>query len=418
VTERSAAVWVHSGPMDLETLRADAEEIAGDVIALRRRVHAFPEVGRQLPGTQRTVLDALDGLGLETTTGGALSSVVAVLRGQRPGPTFLLRADMDALPVQERTDLEYASQIPGVMHACGHDGHTAMLLGAAKLLATRRARIAGQVVFMFQPAEESAEGAKAMIEDGVLDAAGPPVTGAFALHLTPNLPTGTFRLTSGPGAAAVDWFSITIRGRGGHGARPQTALDPIPPAAEVVQALYTHFSRRVSPFERAVLSVCSVQAGTAFNVIPDHAVIRGTVRTVDEPLRDELAAATERVARGVALAHQVIAEVEYEYSSPLLDNDPAVVERVREVATALYGPAAVTELDYPSMGGEDFAFVTREVPAAMANLGACPHGVDPVDAPGNHSARMTIDEAALVRGVAVCAGVALSHLAHQGETTG
>jgi hippurate hydrolase len=397
--------------MDTAGLRADAERLAGTVIAIRRDIHAHPEIGFALPRTQQAVLSGLDGLGMEITTGDGLSSVVAVLRGRDPGPTLLLRADMDALPVTEETGLEFASVTPGVMHACGHDGHTSMLAGAAALLAARRDQISGQVIFMFQPGEETARGATLMLAEGVLAAAGTPAEAAFALHLTANLPSGTFRLRPGPTASACDQFDITITGKGGHGGRPQATLDPIPAAAEIIQALYTSMNRRVSPFDTAVLSICSIQAGTSQTVIPDRAVLGGTIRTHDKDVRAALIAAVARIAGGVAAVHEVTASVEWITGTPRLVNARAMVEQAKEVVTGLYGPGGLTEQPYISMGGEDFAYIAEKIPAAMANLGACPPGADPADAPGNHSARMIIDENALVRGAAVYAGVALAYLA-------
>src|SRR5213594_4532786 len=255
----------------------DARAILDDTIQLRRRVHRHPELGLVLPRTQATVLEALDGLGLDIRTGERTTSVVARLTGARPGPTILLRADMDALPMPEETGLPFASEVNGAMHACGHDAHTAMLVGAARLLARRRDSLAGSVLFMFQPGEEGYHGARIMIEEGLLDGT-PPPTAAFALHVTHRLTAGAIAARSGPAMASGDTLQIVVRGRGGHASAPHDCLDPIPIACEIVQAFRTLVTRRVNVFDPAVITIGKIEAGTTRNVIPETAHLFGTGR--------------------------------------------------------------------------------------------------------------------------------------------
>src|SRR3954470_14819127 len=251
-------------------LLAAAYADADRTIDLRRRLHRQPEIGLHLPRTQATILDALTGLPIEVTTGKSTSSVVGVLRGARPGPTYLLRADLDALPVQEDTGLPFASEIPGAMHACGHDTHMAMLLGAARLLAERRDLLIGQVVVMVQPGEEGSHGARYMLEEGLLDVVPEaPVSGAFALHISSTLESGSVNVRPGPMMAAADQWKIVVHGRGGHASEPHAAADPIPVAAEIVLALQSMVTRRVDVFDPAVVTVAHIEAGSTNNVIPD-----------------------------------------------------------------------------------------------------------------------------------------------------
>lgn len=393
-------------------LLAEARKLLPDVIAVRRRIHRAPELGTHLPRTQRTVLDALAGPDLTATPGRGLSSVVAVLEGRRPGRTVLLRADMDALPQQENTGLDFASRTPGVMHACGHDTHTAMLIGAARLLASRRERLAGRVVFMFQPAEELGGGAQRMIDEGVLGGTDdPPVDGAFALHINARHASGTVRLRAGTQYAAADTVRITVRGRGGHAAGPHRVLDPVPVACEIVQALQTMVTRTVDVFEPAVLTITTVTAGRAFNVIPETAQLVGTYRTLSEASRRTVREGIARVAHGVAAAHAMTAEVDLPEGYPPVRNDPAFTAGVRQAVSAVLGPSAVHDLPHPTMGGEDFSYVLRRVPGAMAFLGACPPGAVPGTVPDNHSDRVVYDEQALAVGVAAYCAVAEGFLA-------
>ena len=264
--------------------------MADEIAELRHAIHREPEIGLDLPKTQAKVLAALEGLPLEITTGRALSSVTAVLRGGRPGPVVLLRGDMDALPVTEETQLPYASTVPGVMHACGHDGHTAMLAGAARLLSARQAELPGSVIFMFQPGEEGCAGARYMIDEGVLDAAGKRPVAAYALHLSSQrLPCGMFSTRPGAMLAAADQITVTVHGRGGHASVPHRAADPIVVACEMVTALQTLVTRKFDVFDPVVITVGSFHAGTTDNVIPDEAVFLATARSFSQESRSALA---------------------------------------------------------------------------------------------------------------------------------
>ncbi|MFJ4519927.1 M20 family metallopeptidase [Streptomyces sp. NPDC088810] len=406
---RPAAVAT-AGPALLD----EARRLAPEAVALRRALHRSPEPGLDLPATQRLVLDALGGLGLRIRTGRALSSVTATLTGAADGPTILLRADMDALPVTEDTGLPFASGNPGLMHACGHDAHTAMLVGAARLLAGRRDALAGRVVFMFQPGEEGEHGARHMIEEGVLEASGARADAAFALHVHPNLPAGAVRLRPGPQMAASDRFRVVVRGRGGHASAPHTACDPVPVACEIVLALQTAVTRGVAADDSAVLSVTRLTAGTATGVIPDTAELAGTLRTLAEPTRRRLHEVIARVARGVAAAHGATAEATVEAGYPVTANDADFTGFVLRAAAGALGAEAVDVLPAPQMTAEDFSYVLRAVPGAMAFLGACPPGRTPEEAPALHSSRMEIDEDVIATGIACEAAVTLAFLAGDG----
>jgi len=392
-------------------LLAAAYADADRTIDLRRRLHRHPEIGLHLPYTQATVLEALDGLPLEVTTGKSTSSVVAVLRGARPGPTYLLRGDMDGLPVHEDTGLPFASEIPGAMHACGHDTHVAMLVGAARLLAERRDLLAGQVVFMVQPGEEGFHGARFMLEEGLLDVVPEaPVSGAFALHITSGFESGTINVRPGPMMAAADQWRITVRGRGGHASEPHAAADPIPVAAEIVLALQAMVTRRVDVFDPAVVTVAHIEAGATNNVIPDSAFLEGTIRTLSASRRADVVASVRRVATHVAAAHEMTVEFEHVEGYPVTVNDADVAARVQRTAAGLLGERASTVMPAPLMGAEDFSYVLERVPGAMAFLGACPPGLDPATAPANHSNLVVFDEEPLPAGVALYARMALDAL--------
>jgi amidohydrolase len=414
MTTTARAIAPASSPATTGLLEA-AKAIQPDVIAIRRRIHRQPEIGLDLPKTQAVVLEELSKLGLEGRPGKSLSSVVAVIEGGRPGPTVLLRADMDALPLHEDTGLDFSSEIDGAMHACGHDTHVAMLLGAASLLQERRAELPGKVILMFQPGEEGLGGAKAMIEEGLLEAAGPTApTGALAVHIGTRYPTGEVHLRPGPQMAATDVIRIWVRGRGGHASAPHLALDPIAVAAEIVLALQAMVTRRIDVFDPAVVTIAQITAGTTNNIIPESVFLFGTIRTVSEESRAEVRAGVRRVAEGIAAAHGATAEVELEAGYPVTINDPAFTAFVMDTARSLIGAAKVAELPAPIMGAEDFSYVLQRVPGAMAFVGARPDGLDPATAPQNHSNVVVFDEPAMAVGVSLYTAVAIRHLMETG----
>jgi amidohydrolase len=393
-------------------LLAEARSLQRGTVALRRTLHRRPELGLDLPLTQAAVREALRELPLTTTTGRSCSSVVATLTGARPGPSVLLRADMDALPLREDTGLEYASEVPGAMHACGHDLHTAMLASAARLLCARRERLAGRVLFMFQPGEEAHHGARSMIDEGLLDPAGPAGTpsSAMALHVTSRLSAGALQTRPHSIMASSDDLRVTVTGRGGHASAPHDALDPVPAAAAMVGALHTMVTRRVSAFDPAVLTIAHLTAGTTTNVIPETATLEGTVRTLSETTRAQLLGEVRRVCTGIAEAYGCEVDVEIEAGYPVTVNDPVVAERLADVGRSVLGSRFVEPMPDPIMGSEDFSYVLARVPGALAFVGACPPDTDPAEAPPNHSNRVVFDEDAMVAGVALYAGFALDAL--------
>ena len=394
------------------TVQDDAAAIAGDLAELRREIHQDPEIGLDLPRTQAKVVAALDGLPLEITRGRALSSVTGVLRGGRPGPTVLLRGDMDALPITERTGLPYASAVTGVMHACGHDLHTAMLAGAARLLSARQAELPGNVIFMFQPGEEGLGGATHMISEGVLDAAGPRPVAAYALHAaSAQFPRGMFSTRPGSMMAAADILDVTVRGHGGHASQPHLAQDPIPAACEMVTALQTLVTRRFDVFDPVVITVGSFHAGTADNVIPDEAHFLATVRSFSTAARDRVRAASLRLIADLAAAHGLSAEADYLDGYPVTVNDAAETAFAGQAVADLFGADRLMVQANALPGAEDFSFVLDEVPGVFLMLGAGPEGSDPASAPFNHAADAVFDDAVLADGTALLAELALRRLA-------
>ncbi|MBK7621212.1 MAG: amidohydrolase [Kineosporiaceae bacterium] len=406
----------------------DARALVGELTALRHRLHRHPEVGLDLPRTQQAVLEALEPLQLEVTTGTSCSSVTAVLRGgaavtgPKPGegrdrrgeggaprrPVVLLRADMDALPVTEDADVEYRSRVDGVMHACGHDLHTAMLVGAARLLTARRDQLAADVVLMFQPGEEGYDGAGHMIADGVLHAAGRLPDAAYALHVLSNQsPRGTVTSRAGAMMAASDALRVSVHGRGGHAASPHLAADPIPAACEMVLALQTALSRSVDAFAPAVLTVGTFHAGTKRNIIPEVASFEATVRTVDPATSALIAEVARRTCEGIAAAHGVRVEVDHQSEYPVTVNDADAVDRAMSVAAELFGAKACVRMPQPIAGSEDFSRILAQVPGAMVFLGAMVDGAAPGRAPGNHSPQARFDDRVLPDGAALLAELAL-----------
>ena len=388
---------------------AASRALLPEIVDLRRRLHRHPERGNHLPMTRRIVLDAIEGLPLEINLHETTSGIAAVLRGDGSGPTILLRGDMDALPVQEDTGLPFASEHPGFMHACGHDLHTAMLVGAARILSSLREELAGTVILMFQPGEEGFFGARFMLEEGLLDTVGERPTGAFAMHVTTWFASGTIQHRPGPQMAASDEVHITVRGKGGHASAPHLSYDPIPVAAEIVLAVQTALTRRINVFYPGVITFAKIDAGTTHNVIPETARLVGTVRALSDGTRDELHAILRRVARNVARAHGMEADVRIDLGYPVAVNDPSYTTFVDAVARQTLGDEPVRPLENPSMGGEDWAYVLREVPGMMSYLGACLPDQTPGKVPGNHSNRVVFDEKAMVHGMAMHAAVAMAH---------
>ncbi|MSR99441.1 M20 family metallopeptidase [Arthrobacter sp. BL-252-APC-1A] len=387
---------------------AEGQDLLPDLVSLRRDIHREPEVGLHLPRTQQKILDALDGLGLEITTGKSLSSVTAVLRGGEDGPSVLLRGDMDALPVQELTDLEYAST-NGAMHACGHDLHVAGLVGAARLLAAQQRDISGNVIFMFQPGEEGDGGAGLMIEEGVLEAAGEKPVAAYGVHVRPG-PLGVFRTRPGTLMAGANELRITVHGSGGHGSQPHNALDPVPALVEIAGALQVMATRKFSVFDPIVLTVTQLEAGRAINVIPDTARLGASVRTLSAESVDRLIVETKALADGIAAAHGCTAEVSFEILYPMTENDPSrTFEAIRELRE-LFGEERVIQSRDPLMGSEDFSLVLQKIPGAFLFLGATPPEVDPETAAWNHSPRVLFDDSVLADQAAALAQLAFNRL--------
>jgi hippurate hydrolase len=406
-------------PVDAAALLEEAKDLLAPTIQLRRTLHEWPELGNELPVTRETVLAALEGLPLDVTLHETTSGIAALLTGARPGPTVLLRGDMDALPLREETGLEFTSRTEGVMHACGHDTHTAMLAGAARLLAAHRDELAGRVLFMFQPGEEGHHGARHMLEEGLLevpdlpDGTPSPVTGAFALHITSALPTGWLSCRRGALMASADKLIITVTGKGGHASEPHRALDPIPVACEMVQALQLMITRSIDVFDPAVLTVGRITAGTTNNIIPETAHIEGTIRAVSERTRTKVHDGVRRVVEGIAAAHGCTVEVVVDAGYPVTVNDDDFADRVLGVADEVAGTDKVVRQPHPVMGAEDWSYVLQRVPGAMMFLGATPEHRNPATAPPNHSNRVVFDEAAMATGIATYAAVALDHLSDQ-----
>ncbi|MDI2127653.1 M20 metallopeptidase family protein [Yinghuangia seranimata] len=394
------------------TVLEDARALHDDLVRMRHDLHARPELGLELPYTQERVLAGLDGLPLEVTTGQALSSVTAVLRGARPGPTVLLRGDMDALPVTERSGVGYASTVPGRMHACGHDLHTTMLAGAAHLLSARRDTLAGDVVFMFQPGEEGPGGAGLMIEEGVLDASGQRASAAYALHVaSAMLPQGVFSGRPGTALAAADSVTVTVRGQGGHGSMPYLAKDPVPVACEMVLALQAMVTRRFDIFDPVVVTVGSFHAGTVDNVIPGEAVFHATLRSFSREAHGRIKDEVVAVVRGVAAAHGLEAECDFgRMSYPVTVNDADEAAHVAATVREVLGEERFRDAPKPGAGAEDFSLVLEDVPGAMVMLGACPADRDLAKAPANHAPEAAFADDVLSDGAAIYAELALRRL--------
>jgi amidohydrolase len=376
-------------------------DVVADVIAIRRDLHQHPELGFEERRTAAFVATRLHDLGYEVAEEIGITGVVGVIRGTRPGKTIMLRADMDALPIEEENAVAYASQTRGAMHACGHDGHVAMLLGAATLISRRRDELAGTIVLCFQPAEEGLGGAKAMVEAGVLERFG--VERAYGLHLASAFPTGIIGLREGPFYASSDSIEITIEGVGGHGAAPHLSVDPIYVAGAFIVALQQVVSRQIDPLAPAVVTIGAIHAGTIHNVIPSRATLLGTVRAFEADVRAKMAERIERVLRGVCDSSGATYKFEYIRRYPVTSNDAEQARYVRALAEREIGPRRVMEAP-KLMGAEDFSFFAERVPACFYSIG-CNGG--PASAFPHHHAKFDIDERALTTGVRMMTALAL-----------
>ncbi|GAA5201468.1 M20 family metallopeptidase [Rugosimonospora acidiphila] len=397
-----------------QALWDDTRQIAGELTELRHRLHEHPEIGLDLPVTQETVLSAISDLGLEITLGRSVSSVTAVLRGGAAagsGTAVLLRGDMDGLPITERTGLNFASKVDGAMHACGHDLHTAMLVGAARVLSAHRDSLAGDVVFMFQPGEEGWDGAGAMLKEGVLDAAGTRVSSAYGIHvMSSKIRPGVFSTRPGTLMAASDGLFVTVRGAGGHGSAPHLAKDPVNAAAEMVTALQALVTRRFDVFDPVVITVGSFHAGTRRNIIPDEARFEATVRSFSAEAQERLRAETVRLCQSIAAAHGLEVDVEYEPEYPMTINNADHAAFVAGVVDDVFGDDRGEVKAAPSTGAEDFSRVLAEVPGCYTFLGAGPADLHDV-APDNHSPLAIFEDSVMPDGVLLHAQLAVRALA-------
>lgn len=374
--------------------------LSSDLVAFRREMHTDPEVGLHLPRTQARVLDALSGLDLELSLGTATTSVVAVLHGEgavdgEPRPTVLLRGDMDALPLVEKTGLPFASK-NGAMHACGHDLHTAGLIGAARILCASREKLQGDVVFMFQPGEEGHGGARIMIDEGVLTAAGTPPIAAYGVHMASDAPAGHFTTRPGSYMAAFAELAVKVLGRGGHGSRPFQTLDPVQVGAEMVGALQSFITRRFNVFDPVILTVGEFYGGTAANVIPDTAEFKAGIRSFSSTVESRLAKELPHLIRGLAEAHQLSAEVSFTPKLPATINNEVEANFWADTARNLFGNDRFETLPFPKAGSEDFSYVLREIPGAFGHLGAGSPNMDPTEWAPIHSTRAVFDDSVLL----------------------
>jgi amidohydrolase len=399
------------------SITADAKELQGEIARFRHELHREPEIGLDLPRTQEKVLQELEGLPYEITLGESTTSVTAVLRGGAPHasaqrPAVLLRADMDGLPVQERTGVDFTSRVDGAMHACGHDLHTSMLAGAARLLADRRDQLAGDVVLMFQPGEEGFDGASHMIREGVLDAAGRRVDAAYAMHVFSALePHAQFCTKPGVILSASDGLFVTVLGAGGHGSAPHSAKDPVTAVAEMVTALQVMITRQFNMFDPVVLTVGLLQAGTKRNVIPESARFEATVRTFSDASRERMMTAIPVLLKGIAAAHGLEVDVDYRSEYPLSVTDEDETNTAERTIQELFGDSRLTRWATPLSGSEDFSRVMAEVPGTFIGLSAVAPGADHTSTPFNHSPYATFDDGVLSDGAALYAELAVSRIA-------
>lgn len=382
---------------------------------LRHALHRHPEIGLDLPNSQRLIVEALADLPLELSFGAGLTSVTAVLRGGRPGPSVLLRGDMDALPVTESPSA-FQSEIESAMHACGHDLHVAMLVGAAHLLAEQKDELAGDVILMFQPGEEGYDGAKIMIEEGVLEVSGSRPVAAYALHVTSGkFPHGVFAARPGSMMASADHLHVVVHGAGGHASAPHLALDPIPVACEIVVAIQTLVTRSLDVFDPAVVTVANINSGQLSSVIPAFATFEATIRSMSVETRQKLSASLPRLISNIAAAHGLTADVTLTPGYPVMVNDEQEVQFLSEAVKDLFGEESYAPMPNPLISSEDFSRVLAEIPGAYAMLGASPLGRDHATSAYNHSPDAVFDDGVLLRGATLLATLAGRRLSFAAE---
>ncbi|WP_270910410.1 M20 metallopeptidase family protein [Leucobacter sp. UCMA 4100] len=397
-------------------------ELDGALRALRRDLHQIPEQGLSLPLTQQRLLQELEGLPIEVTLGESLSSITAVIRGTAgekagatatptPAPAVLLRSDMDALPVVEETGLDFVNPDATNMHACGHDLHMTMLVGALKLLAEHRDELAGDVVCVFQPGEEGFDGAQHMLDEGLLEITGAKPVAAYALHVfSSHIESGRFLVRQGAIMSASDTVRMVVRGHGGHGSAPHQAIDPITASAAMVSALQTMVTRRFDAFDPVVLSFGMFRGGSTENVIPESVEMLATVRTFSEKNRELMRSEVVKVLEGVADAHSVTIDIDYEMLYPVTKNDADEADFVAGTVAELFGDESLERPKQPLSASEDFSKMLEHVPGVFIPLGATPEGVDLETGPYNHAAGAQFDEAVLTRGAALLATLAARRL--------
>jgi len=388
-----------------DRIKDDILDLKEEMIALRRDFHQHPELGMEEKQTSENVAKRLDELGLEVNINIGGTGVVGLLKGKDKGKTVLLRADMDALPIQEENDVPYRSRNEGIMHACGHDGHMAILLTVAKILNAHREDLSGRIKFVFQPGEEGLAGARFMIEDGVLK--DPKVDAAFGLHLNTAIPVGSLALRAGPMMACMDTFTITIKGKGGHAAMPEQGADAILMSAQVISTLQSLISKEVSPTTPLVVHVGTIHGGNAFNIVADQVELKGTVRTHDEILRKSMPERIDRIIKGVTAALRGAHELDYQFGYLPVVNDAAMTELVKGVGAQVVGNEQILEIP-PVMMSDDMGFFLREIPGCYFFVGAA-NPEKGFDQP-HHNARFDFDEDALIVGADVMTRVALAYL--------
>jgi amidohydrolase len=392
--------------MQKEDILKSAESFKDEIIKIRRDIHAHPEFGKQEKRTSELVANKLRELGLEVRTNVADTGVIGTLKGKYPGKTILMRADMDCLKIEELNDVEYKSQTPGLMHACGHDSHTAWLIGAAMILSQFKEEMQGNVKFLFQPDEENDGGAARMIKAGALE--DPHVDAAIGAHVWPSVEAGKIGVKYGAMMASPDRILIKIYGKGGHGGVPDSCIDPITTACQIQMALQTIVSGKVSPFEPAVVTIARIEGGTTHNIIPDMVEMEGTLRTLSYSLREKMPKMVENIVKGICEANESTYEFIYDPHFPPVVNNDEMNAIIEKSGKEIFGDDGIVTMDNPSMGGEDFSFFQLKVPASFFVIGTYNPSkglVSPL-----HTARFNIDEDILPKASAVLAQCAINYL--------